>query len=109
MNESLPPPIPSGTPQRKTGDQPGTPPSGRGPDATYNLLADKIGGVPNVRKKDNLCQAITVGVFLIVGVIVGWFAGEWPEGVLLGALGGLVAGTLISGMVIMVLGLRRKS
>ena len=109
MNESLPPPIPSGTPQRNTGEQPGSPPPGRGPDATYNLLADKIGGVPNIRKKDNLYQAITVGVFLIIGVIVGWFAGEWPEGVLLGALGGLIAGTSISGAVFLVLGLRGKS
>ena len=109
MNESLPPRLPPGTPQRNAGDQQSATPSSRGPDATYNLLADKIGGVPNVRKKENVYQAITVGVFLIIGVIVGWFAGEWPEGVLFGALGGLVAGTLISGVVIMVLGLRRKS
>ncbi len=84
-------------------------PPSRGADATYNLLADKIGGVPNVRKKDNLYQGITVALFLVVGLVVGWFAGGWPEGVLLGALGGLVVGTLISGLVILVLGLRRKS
>ena len=83
-------------------------PSDRRADATYNLLADKIGGVPNVRKKDNLFQGIFVGSSALVGVLIGWFAGGWPLGVMLGALGGLVVGTLISGVVLMVMGLRRK-
>ena len=109
MNESVPPPIPSGTPQRGAGDQQATTPSSRGPDPTYNFVADKIGGVPNVRKKDNLYQAVAIGVFMIVGVVVGGFLGEWPEGVLLGGLAGLIAGTLISGAVLTVVGLCRKS
>jgi hypothetical protein len=83
-------------------------PSNRKADATYDLLADKIGGVPNVRKKDNLFQGIFVGLSALVGVLIGWFAGGWPLGVPLGALGGLVIGTLISGVVLMVMGLRRK-
>ena len=74
-----------------------------------NLLADKIGGVPNVRKKDNLYQAAAIGVFLIAGAVVGGFLGEWPQGVLLGGLAGLIAGTLISGAVLTVIGLCRKS
>ena len=109
MNESVPPRIPSGTPQRGAGDQPSTTPSSRGPDPTYNFLADKIGGVPNVRKKDNLYQAAAIGVFMIVGAVVGSFLGEWPQGVLLGGLAGLIAGTLISGAVLTVIGLWRKS
>ena len=109
MNEALPPPLPSGTPQRGADDQQRPPPPSGGADATYNLLADKIGGVPNVRKKDNLYQAIAIGVFLIVGVVVGGCVGEWPEGVLLGGLAGLIAGTLISGAVLTVIGLCRKS
>jgi hypothetical protein len=109
MSESLPPPLPSGPPQRNADDQPRSTGSSPGPDATYNLFSDKIGGVPNIRKKDNLYQAATIGVFLIIGLIVGWFVGGWPEGVLLGALGGLVAGALISGLVLMIVGLRRKS
>ena len=109
MNESVPPRIPSGTPQRGAGDQPSTTPSSGGPDPTYNFLADKIGGVPNVRKKDNLYQAVAIGVFLIVGAVIGWFLGEWPQGVLLGGLAGLIAGTLISGAVLTVIGLCRKS
>lgn len=90
-------------------DQPSTPPPRRGPDATYNMVADKIGGVPNVRKKDNLYQAAAIGVFLIIGAVVGGFLGEWPQGVLLGALAGLIAGTLISGAVLTVIGLCRRS
>ena len=109
MNESVPPLLPSGTRQRSADDQQSAPLSSGGADATYNLLADKIGGVPNVRKKDNLYQAAAIGVFLIVGVVVGGFFGEWPEGVLLGGLAGLIAGTLISGAVLAVIGLCRKS
>ena len=109
MSESLPPPLPAGTPQDNAGDDRRSAAPNREPDESYNLLADKIGCVPNVRKKDNLYQAATVLAFLIIGVIVGRSKGEWPEGVLLGALGGLVVGTLISGLVIMVLGLLRKS
>jgi hypothetical protein len=109
MNESVPPPIPSGTSQRGAGDQQSRTPSSRGPDPTYNFLADKIGGIPNVRKKDNLYQAAAIGVFLIVGAVVGGILGEWPQGVLLGGLAGLIAGTLISGAVLTVIGLCRKS
>ena len=108
MSESLPPPIPSGLAQRNAGDQPPATASGREGHAIYNILADKIGGVPNVRRKDNFYQAVTVGVFLIVGVIVGWAVGGWPEGVLLGVLGGLIAGILISGVILMIVGLWRK-
>ena len=109
MNESVPTPIPPGTPPRATIGQQSATPSSRGADATYNLLADKIGGVPNVRKKDNLYQAAAIGVFLIAGAVVGGFLGEWPQGVLLGGLAGLIAGTLISGAVLTVIGLCRKS
>ena len=109
MNESVPPPLPPDTRQRGAAGQQSAAPPSRGADPTYNLLADKIGGIPNVRKKDNLYQALAIGAFLIVGVIVGAFLGEWPQGVLLGGLAGLIAGTLISGAVLTVIGLCRKS
>ncbi len=109
MNESVPPPIPSGTRQPGADDQQGPTVPGRKADATYNFLADKIGGIPNVRKKDNLYQALAIGLFVIVGAVVGAFLGEWPQGVLLGGLAGLIAGTLISGAVLTVIGLLRKS
>lgn len=107
MNQSpSPPPAPG---QRPGGNPPGPPPPGVSVDSGYNLVADKIGGVPNVRKKDNLYQALAIVVFVIIGLVVGWAIGGWPQGPLLGALGGLIAGTLISGAVLMVLGLLRKS
>ncbi len=109
MNESLPPPIPPDARQRGANDQHSSTPANRGADPTYNLLADKIGGVPNLRKKDNLYQAAAIGVFLIVGVVVGGVLGEWPQGVLVGGLAGLIGGTLISGAVLTVIGLCRKS
>jgi hypothetical protein len=109
MSDSLPPPLPPDPSQHNADDQSGVTASGRGPNVTYNFVADKVGLVPNIRKKDNLYQAATVGVFLIIGAIVGWFVGGWPVGVLLGALGGLVTGTLISGFVLMIVGLCRKS
>ena len=109
MNESVPPLLPPTARQRGADDEQSAPLASGGADATYNLLADKIGGIPNVRKKDNLYQAAAIGVFLIVGVVVGGCVGEWPEGVLLGGLAGLIAGTLISGAVLTVIGLCRKS
>ena len=78
-------------------------------DPAYNLIADKIGGLPNLRKKDNLYQAAAVGGFLVIGVVVGAIVRGWPEGVLAGALVGLVVGILLSGSVLMIIGLRRKS
>lgn len=91
------------------GQRPGENGPGSSVDSPYNLVADKIGGVPNIRKKDNLYQAVAIVVFVIIGLVVGWAIGGWPQGALLGALGGLIAGTLISGAVLMVLGLLRKS
>lgn len=109
MNESFPPPIPPVLNRRNVGGRQRATASGRGPEATYNFIADKVGGVPNLRKKDNLQQAVTVGFFLIIALIVGWAVGGWPAGILLGAVGGLIAGILISGLVLMILGLCRKS
>ncbi len=108
MSET-PPPIP---PPRLPNQQPGPrsiAPPAEGADAQYNVIADKVGLVPNVRKKDNLYQGICVLVFLLLGMAVGWFWDGWPFGVLLGVVAGLVAGTLLSGVVLMVPGLLRKS
>jgi hypothetical protein len=73
------------------------------------VLADKVGGVPNLRRKDNIYQGVAIGVFVIVGLVVGAVLGEWPQGVLLGGLAGLIGGTLISGTALTVIGLFRKS
>jgi hypothetical protein len=75
----------------------------------YNLVADKIGFVPNIRGKDNLFQAICVAAFVAIGAVVGGVIGGWPMGILSGALIGIIAGVLCSGVALMVVGLVRKS
>jgi hypothetical protein len=75
----------------------------------YQTVADTVGFVPSLRVKDNVVQAICVGVGLLAGVGVGVAVAvangaEWYIGAMLGALGGLILSTLVSGGVIMVLG-----
>lgn len=76
---------------------------------SYDQFADKVGLVPNVRKKDNLIQGLAVLAGLLVGALVGWSWKRSFEAALLGALIGLVGATLVSGTVLLVLGWRRKS
>ena len=109
MSDPVPPPIPSHPPGRKTGESTRATAPDPKPDATYHLLADKIGGVPNFRKKDNFYQAAGIGVAIVIGSLTGGFIDGWPRGVFLGALGGLIGGTLISGIVLMIVGFLRKS
>jgi hypothetical protein len=92
-----PPPLP-----------PGAKPPGSTSDS-YDQFADKVGLVPNVRKKDNLYQGIAVVAGLLLGALVGWLWKDTFEAALLGALIGLVGATLVSGLVLLVLGLKRKS
>lgn len=75
----------------------------------YQTVADAVGFVPSLRVKDNVIQAVCVAVGLAVGVGAGVMIAtankaEWYIGAMLGALGGLVLSTLVSGGVIMVLG-----
>ncbi|MBI3201900.1 MAG: hypothetical protein HYZ29_10185 [Myxococcales bacterium] len=72
----------------------------------YHRLADTVGLVPNIRRKDNLLQAAIVGGGTLPCVAIGaiWSGGQ---GALIGALIGLVGFGLVSGLVIMVLGLVR--
>jgi apolipoprotein N-acyltransferase len=91
-----------------------------GAGAQYDRIADKVGLVPNVRKKDNLYQGLCVLAFVIIGAAAAglfWdgaaireFLGDsLPIRLVVGALAGLVAGALLSGAVLLVLGLKRKA
>jgi hypothetical protein len=104
MSDAQPPPIPPQVPP----PAPYEPPHDENKEA-YNFIADKIGGLPNVRKKDNLYQAIAIGAFVAVGSLVGFLKGGWPGGFIAGAVTGMVAGLLLSGAVLTVIGLKRKS
>lgn len=75
----------------------------------YHRIADTIGGVPNLRWKDNVFQMLCVGLFTAVGGLLGWqFLPskdiDTAPRIILGVIAGLVLGTLLSGFVLMVLG-----
>ena len=76
---------------------------------TYAAFADKIGLVPNFRRKDNRYQAIAVFVFVLIGAALGGLWRGWPGGVLAGIIGGLLIGGFVSGLVLMFVGLGRGS
>jgi hypothetical protein len=65
--------------------------------------------VPSFRWKDNVIQAAAVGAGLLLGALVGpvvaWFMGGHPAaGALAGGFIGVIAGLLLSGTVLMVVG-----
>ena len=71
----------------------------------YQRIAETVGG-PSLRWKDNVIQAgIVVGCTLL-GALVGAVGWGWM-GVLFGGAGMMIASTLISGLVLMVLGFVR--
>lgn len=103
---------------------PGPPPlpkdaTSSGAGAQYDRIADTVGLIPNLRKKDNLYQGLCVLAFVIIGMAVALFwdgaairdslGDSLPVRLLLGAFAGLVLGVLISGAIILVLGFRRRS
>jgi hypothetical protein len=78
----------------------------------YDDFADKIGMVPNIRLKDNLLQGIAVVALTLIGALVGFLVSPDTArslGAGLGALAGLIGGGLLSGLVLMIVGLLRKS
>jgi hypothetical protein len=78
----------------------------------YHTIAETIGGIPNLRGKDNAFQAIFVALSIAIcgglgallaltGAVPG---GDWIIGAVVGGVAGLVGGTLVSGLVLMVMG-----
>jgi DNA-directed RNA polymerase subunit RPC12/RpoP len=74
---------------------------------TYEVMSDKIGLVPNIKKKDNVFQALFTLAFTIVGTLIG-LVGWGGVGAGIGALAGISVGGLISGVILCVVGLTRK-
>jgi hypothetical protein len=74
----------------------------------YYWFADKVGLVPNIRLKDNLVQGAAVTVFCMLGMAAGNLYGEWPMGIMGGAIAGLISGTVLSGLVLAIVGLCRR-
>ncbi len=75
--------------------------------SAYDIIADKVGLVPNCREDDNLFQLRFIAIFTLLSVVVG---GAWlgPEiGIVVGFLIGVVGGGILSGIILLVIGLLR--
>ncbi|NUQ68479.1 MAG: hypothetical protein HUU18_09395 [Phycisphaerales bacterium] len=84
---------------------------GSDPLKEYHLISETVGGIPSLRAKDNLAQAIAVGAGIVLGAVVGVIVSlmvDWgiPPiwGAAAGAFAGLVLATFLSGFVLMILG-----
>lgn len=105
----VPPTAPAPPTQSASASGPGAP--AESALKSYHRVADTVGGVPNLRWKDNVFQIIVTAVMTFAGALSGcifpwdgaWFA---PSGlaILLCTAGGLVAGVFLSGIVLMVMG-----
>lgn len=73
----------------------------------YQTVAETIGG-PSLRVKDNLIQAAVVFASIGIGAGVG-FIGWGGLGAAIGGVSGMIGGTLVSGLVLMILGLVRAA
>lgn len=75
---------------------PTTPPT-PGRDA-YNIVTDTVVG-PNIRKKDNLFQALAIVVCLLLGALTGYLiAKDAITGLIVGGFVGLLVGLFGSGI-----------
>src|SRR5687767_1248419 len=84
-----------GLPRRRA--EPESRPSSSAREA-YNVVTDTISG-PNLRKRDNVFQAIFIGVCVLIALPVGAFFGG-IGGALAGALGALIIGVILSGAIL---------
>lgn len=73
-------------------------------DSTYDLFADKVGFVPNTKKKDNLFQAKVFGIVWVICLIAGaiWGATTSPKGAGEGLIDGLLTGGMLGVIVALV-------
>jgi MFS family permease len=78
-------------------------------DPTYNIVSDMVVGV-NVRKRDNLFQALFIAGSILLGGLIGgvlawlnpsWNA-PWIAAAILGAFLGMIVGLFASGIVLMI-------
>ncbi len=80
----------------------------------YQIIADKVGMVPNLRRSDNVFQAKFVGasalIFGIGFLFAPWFddAAPWFLRLGLGVVAGLLGGLLVSGLILAIKNLVRK-
>ncbi len=73
----------------------------------YQTVAETIGG-PSLRVKDNVIQAAVIVGSTMIGAGIGWLVKQ-GIGAAIGAVAGMIVSTLLSGLVLMVLGWVRAS
>jgi len=70
---------------------------------SYEPWSDAIGGVPNLRKRDNLYQLLCTVIMTLLGLAIGFLA--WgSEGILPGLFIGVIVGGIGSGGFLMIRG-----
>lgn len=88
----------------------------RGPDGLddYHKVADTVGGLPNLRARDNIVQTLfVVGgtiLFALVGLALSYASViDLPLGMgaAIGGVAGMILCTFLSGFVLMILGVKR--
>ena len=99
-------PAPPGSTKHASGDSQES--SGR---SAYEIVAQTVGFIPSLRGPDQIAQLICVLAFILIGTIAGVvvvaytrFQGGALWGGIIGSLAGLILGTFLSGLVLMVLG-----
>ena len=71
----------------------------------YHRIAETVGFMPSVRKRDNIIQGITVAIGALIGATAGWFIGDGEIApVVICGIAGLVVFGILSGIVLMVIG-----
>jgi len=104
----------------RTPDAPPTRPGALGPKShepdgldTYQNVAETVGMLPSLRRRDNLIQAVLVIAGALIGALLGlWLVSgdqlgeDMPSwtGLAAGGVGGAVVACLLSGFVLMILG-----
>lgn len=74
--------------------------------SNYQTVAETVGMLPSLNKKDNLYQGIFVLVISLVSFLIGVMVGGLEVGLVFLLLG-LIGSGLLSGLVLMVLGFVR--
>ena len=74
----------------------------------YDAVADKVGLVPNIRVKDNVVQGAVCAGTGGLGMLAGGLAGGSWTSAGLGLAAGMFIGLVVSGGVLMIIGLIRK-
>ena len=101
---------PEGARAPTTPDTHATQADGQGDFESYQTIAETVGGVPSFRLRDNLIQ----GILVVLGTAAGALLGATQharlkgvgrvDGLLLGAVVGLIASVVLSGLILMILG-----